>query len=529
MIKKHIKFNSSLTLSILTGFFLGTSIIPFPPWALFFCLAPLFYIWIKECPKKVFLYTTLSFFIGSIIGFYWIAYLIQKFARLSWPLSILICLLFTVFCHIHISFIGFIFAKWIRPFASQKLLSAAAIFALSWSVFPLLFPWNFSLGWLYGGLEGYQFADIIGSDGISGLTIFLNALFLFSFLKLKTTKLPMTAGICFLLFFNFTGSLYVKSLPKTDSTYNVVIGQANIGNIQDQFMQNQYNYKSKIVNEYFRVTQLGLNKSKKKADLIIWPETAFPEYYDQRFFQTPNTKKLMEFIRKNNTNLITGVFAQTPNKKTANAVLFLNKTGSSPSAPVYKKILLAFGEYMPFEEIFPFLRKWFPMVGDFQRGESPQVRSFDEANIGIQICYEGLYPWFSRKLVEKGSQIMVNLTNDSWYGPYSQPWQHMYSSAFRVIENRQPLIRSTNTGISTVILSNGTFLEESPLYAQWGGFYEIPYSSKPQKTIYQRWGYAIPLPLIIILFIISLVYKKPSGKDKFETVTSKYKNRTNRP
>ncbi len=524
-IKTHINFNSPLTLSILTGFFLGTSTIPFPPWALFFCLAPLFYIWMTESPKKVFLYTTLSFFIGSMIGFYWVAYLIQEFAHLSWPLSVLICLLFAVFCHIHISLMGFIFAKWIRQLASQKLLSAAALFAFLWSVFPLLFPWNFSLGWIYGGLQGYQFADIIGSDGISGLTIFLNAFFLFSFLKLKTTKLPMIANISFIILFNFAGSLYIKNLPKPDSIYNVVIGQANIGNLEKQIMLNRYNYKSKIIDNYFKVTQLGLNKSKKKANLIVWPETAFPEYYNHRFFQTPNTKRLIKFIRKNKVNLITGIFARTPNNKTANAVLFLDKTGAPSSTPVYKKILLAFGEYMPFEKTFPFLRKWFPMVGDFQRGKSPQVRSLNEVNIGVQICYEGLHPWFSRELVDKGSQIIINLTNDSWYGPYSEPWQHMYSSAFRVIENRQPLIRATNTGISTVILSDGTFLEKSPLYAQWGGFYEVPYSSKPKKTIYQKWGYAISLPLIIILFIISLAYRKQEGKDKLETVTSEDPNR----
>ncbi len=521
MIKK-INLKSPLTLSILTGIFLGTSTIPFPPWALFFCLAPLFYIWVNENPKKVFIYTTLSFFIGSVIGFYWIAYLIQQFARLSWPLSILICLLFALFCHLHLSFIGYIFARWIRPFTKAPLLAATALFAFFWSVFPLLFPWNFSLGWLYGGLQGYQFADIIGSDGISGLTIFLNALFLLAFLKFKENKLPLAASALLVLIINFAGSLYVKQLPVGDKNYNVVIGQANIGNLEKRFMMDRYNYKTQVIDDYFKVTKMGLEKSKDKADLIIWPETAFPVYYDQQFFHTYSVRRLIEFITQNKTNLITGVFAQASNSKTANAALFLDKTGAPVESPVYKKILLAFGEYMPLESTFPFLRKWFPMVGDFERGSSPQVRSFDDVKLGVQICYESLYPWFSRELSEKGSQIIINLTNDSWYGPYSEPWQHLYMSAFRVIENRTPLIRATNTGISTVILPDGTFLEESPLYAQWGGFYKVPYSSNPKKTIYQQWGYAIPLPLILILFIISFIYRKKDRTGDIGPINGKH-------
>ncbi len=512
---KNINLRSPLTLSILTGILLGTSTIPFPPWALFFSLSPLFYIWLTEEPKKVFIYTCLSFSIGSLIGFFWMTHLLTEFALLPWAASVLVCVFFAVIYHIHLAVLGYAFAKWVRPVAKLPLLSAAAFFAFTWSVFPLLFPWNFSLGWLYGGLQGYQFADIIGADGLSGLTVFLNALFLYSFTSLKKTKLPLALSVLFVILFNFSGSLYVNLLPKPDKTYKVILGQANIGNLEKQFMLNRYNYKTKILNDYFSVSKLGFEKASSKPDLLIWPETALPEYYDYKFFQSYSGLKLTDFVVQNKVNLITGVFAETSNKKTANAALFLDKNALPIGKPVYKKILLAFGEYMPGEKTFPILRKWFPMVGDFERGKSPQVKTLEKIKIGIQICYEGLYPWFSRELSEKGAELMVNLTNDSWYGPYSEPWQHLYLSAFRVIENRLPLIRATNTGISTVVLADGTFLEQSPLFAQWGGFYEIPYTSNPKKTVYQKWGYAIPLPLILILFIISFVYS-PKGRKKNE-------------
>jgi apolipoprotein N-acyltransferase len=269
------------------------------------------------------------------------------------------------------------------------------------------------------------------------------------------------------------------------------------------------------------VTAKGLEEAPGSPDVVIWPETAYPEYYDQNFFRTYSGIRLTSYIKKNDFNLITGVFAHTDENKTANAALFLNKNAEPVGDPIYKKILLMFGEYIPGEKTFPVLRKVFPMVGDFARGDEPMVKDFDGVRLGVQICYEGLFPWFSRELVNKGSQIFVNLTNDSWYGPYAEPQQHLYLSAFRAIENRQPLIRATNTGISTVVTADGSFLEKSPIYAQWAGYYEVPYSSEQKKTVYQQWGYAIPLPLTLILFIISLFYEPKKRADERKVENTK--------
>jgi len=502
------KFKSPLALSILTGFLLGTSTIPFPPWALFFCLSPLVYIWITESPKKVFWYTTLSFAIASCIGFFWMSFLLHKFALLPWPISVLVGFLFASFSHIHISIVGYVFAKWIRKFSAAKTLTACSLIALAWLVFPILFPWNFGLGWLYGGLQGYQFADIIGSEGLSTLTVLLNGALLFSFLKIKESKIPLSTTVLVVIIFNFAGGLYGKTVPKSERNLNVVISQANIGNLENEYKKNPQNYKSVVFEKYQRLTEMGLAKSTEKADLIIWPETAFPEYYTRNFFNSPSGMRLKSLVLKEKTDFITGVFAQTQTGKTANAALILNKESDVVEPLVYKKILLAFGEYLPGEQMFPFLRNWFPMVGDFARGDSPQVRTLESARVGIQLCYEGIFPRFSRGLAEQGAEVFINLTNDSWYGPYSEPWQHMYLWAFRAVETRTPMIRSTNTGISTVALADGTLMEQSPLHKTWAGFYKVPLKTDKKQTIFVRWGHNLPLPFILIVFILSLIYGK---------------------
>ena len=424
------------------------------------------------------------------------------------PISGLLCFLFAFFCHIHLSFVGLIFAKWLRNFSKTPLLTAAALFAFSWSVFPLLFPWNFGLGWLYGGLKGYQFADIIGVEGLSALTIFINGFFLFALLNIKKNQLFLSGGITFLLIFNLAGSLYEKSFKKPERLYNVVVAQANIGNLEAEFRRNPYSYKNDVLDRYIKLSEKGMKESPNPTDLIVWPETAFPDYYDRDFTKTLGAQKLFAFVERNQSPLITGIFADTRTYRTANAALFLDKNANITTPPVYKKILLAFGEYMPGESYFPIFRKWFPMVGNFERGDSPQVRTVDGVKVGVQICYEGVFPWFSRVLSKKGAQIMVNLTNDSWYGVHSEPLQHLYLGAFRAIETRTPWVRSTNTGISTAVLADGTFLKQSPLNEQWGGLFEIPIEKEHKLTIYTKWGYAISLPLILIVFILSLIYGK---------------------
>ena len=97
---------------------------------------------------------------------------------------------------------------------------------------------------------------------------------------------------------------------------------------------------------------------------------------------------------------------------------------------------------------------WFPHTADFARGDGPQIRRYRGLLLGPQICYEGLFPGFSRKLADQGAQVFVNVTNDSWFGTRAEPYQHLAMTLARGIEFRRPVIRATNTGISTAMLRN---------------------------------------------------------------------------
>jgi len=167
-----------------------------------------------------------------------------------------------------------------------------------------------------------------------------------------------------------------------------------------------------------------------------------------------------------------------------------------------KTLLLAFGEHIPFAEHFPFLKTWFKEVADFARGRGPSILNQGDIRLGAQICYESLFPTFSKSLADKGAHLIVNVTNDSWYGKSSEPYQHMYMTLARAIEFRRPLIRATNTGFTTAITAKGEIMTRSPLYVEWHHLYRVPYLEDPPVTFFQVYGiYLVPALLWLLLIV----------------------------
>lgn len=151
-----------------------------------------------------------------------------------------------------------------------------------------------------------------------------------------------------------------------------------------------------------------------------------------------------------------------------------------------KNFLLIFGEYIPFSNWFPFLKKWLPEAGDFIAGESVDVFDLKGIRLGVMICYEDIIPSFTRKLVGKEPNVLLNITNDAWFGKTAEPYLHLQLATFRAIENRLFLLRSTNTGVSAVIDPVGRILQETSLDNMETIAAEVAVLST--DTIYRRYG-----------------------------------------
>ena len=339
----------------------------------------------------------------------------------------------------------------------------------------------------------------------------------------------LTLGIiAVLVIMHFTGLAKETTWSETDQSVSFTLAQGNIGNEEKLISEYGRGFQPAIIEKYISQTNEYLTKKTEenlqfKSDIILWPETAMPISMDPHFEKHPLQMKIQSQVRNWNSVLITGAYSTDQFKRdhlgsliTRNSVFFLGSDG--PQQPAYyKSQLLAFGEYMPFGEMFPFLYKLLPFVGTFERGPGPVAKKLSLADqrtihVGPQICYESLDPEFSRGLAQAGTDIIFNVTNDSWFGDWAEPYQHMMMTLARGVEVRRPLVRATNTGFSSVILANGQELERSQINTKWVHTYDVSYKSSAPLSFYTRWGH---FDWILLFFgLIIIIINRPINMRK---------------
>lgn len=517
MMGKISGFIKSYRGPIVAGLMYGTSYIPFPPWAILFCLAPLFLFLLETTSRKrVFLGAWLTQFILTLIGFHWIAFTAHEFGQFPWPVSVVVLVLFAGLIHLHVP-IAALIAHELRARLHLKPVAAlfvfAIVFALVERAWPMIFPFHLGYTLLWAKLPIAQWADVIGFAGLSTLIWLANAWIAALWRRHREGGAIFNQGLALI---GLVLALTVGALPKkqawkdTDDRIDVLTVQADIGNFDKVYAEQGKGFQATITYKYMNLTQQGL-LANPGAQLIMWPETAFPDTPDR----PERSRKHLDILKAGlggfGVPLLTGGYARDAQSTvpgqppaTYNALFLLGPTAEILSGPYRKTTLLAFGEYLPFSEEFPILLKWLPFISNFGRGHGPDPLTWrrpdgSTVKIGGQICYEGLFPDFTRGLAEQGAQVLANVTNDSWFGTLFAPRQHMIMTLARAIEVRRPLIRSTNTGITTAILASGDMLERSPQNEEWSGLFPVAFKKDPGQTIYVRFGHFDWVLLLIAL------------------------------
>jgi apolipoprotein N-acyltransferase len=217
-----------------------------------------------------------------------------------------------------------------------------------------------------------------------------------------------------------------------------------------------------------RYRELTLAAAGERPALIVWPETATPF-----FFQEPGRYRqdLLALAREANAWVLFGspAFRRAAHGgfDELNRAYLVSPAGLEVDS--YDKIqLVPFGEYVPFRRVFFFVDQIVHAIGTIVPGVVPTVFEMPGARFGVLICYEGIFPGLTREFVAGGADFLVNVTNDAWYGRTSAPRQHLAHATLRAVENRVPLVRAANTGISAVIDPDGRIRWEGPLFeALW--------------------------------------------------------------
>jgi apolipoprotein N-acyltransferase len=450
-------------------------------------LIPLLYLAARNQPPACFTLGWLAGFSNGLSLLYWITYVVNRYGNLPLLVSLGICFLLVAYLAI---FPGLFCAglSWLRNRGLPWLAAAPFLWVtleLGKSRLLTGFPWE-NLGYSqYSWLPVIQMADITGVFGISFVLVLSNVLlFTLIFPVNRERKVLSRLYPSLILVFLVStvvgyGSWRLAELEGHHGpSFKVALVQGNIA--QDTKWDPAF--QQATLEKYERLTK---KVAKQQPQLVIWPETATPFYFGA---DRKNTKALLRQVRELQIPLL---FGSPAYRRTDERLRLYNRAylldGSGMLIDYYDKIhLVPFGEYVPWKKLLFFVDKLVQATGDFASGKKAVVMDLLPAKIGVLICYEAIFPELSRDLVNAGANLLVNITNDAWFGRSSAPYQHLSMAVLRSVENHVPMARCANTGISAFIDSAGRILQVTRLFEAATMLRSVQLGEG--KTLYTQYG-----------------------------------------
>jgi len=477
-------------------------------------LVPLFYAIEGESMRRVFRWAYLQGFAANVVSLYWIPIPLHDFADVPMRYAI-----FPMFALAAIVAINSAFAIWAGEFVSRRtripavLTMPIAWTALEWfrTYVPASFPWNL-LGYAaYRYLELIQFAEFTGVYGVSAFIVFFNAvvyivMFRRGVYRLQTISLSVLTAM--MLAFVAFGAWRIKNVRKTPATgsFKVAMVQGNI----PQSLKWDPNFLPQSYKVYQDET---VDAAKRGADVIVWPEAAAAFLFqpDDRYpamlvSDSQYRTNLLTLARNIGKPILFGAPALAVQNDRVTG--FYNRadlvSDQGELVAHYDKIeLVPFGEYVPARAILGyFVNKVVNGFGDLIPGKDQTLFDLKGAKLGILICYESIFPDLTRREVNEGADVLVNITNDAWYGESSAPYQVLAMAALRSVETKLPMVRVANTGISALIDPSGLITNRTPLFKR--GTEIVNVSWRPVRTFYTIVG-DLFAEICFVLMAIGLV------------------------
>ena len=331
-----------------------------------------------------------------------------------------------------------------------------------------------------------QSADLVGPYGASFLIMWFNAAAYDVFMSWQLSRpvrwkaLPLV-GLCVIASVVY-GTLRLRAI----TTETAKAAKLSVAAVQGDIGIN-LKWNPVLVRHNLQAYQ-DLTKQADGAVLVIWPETAVEPWLADDLEQVPrgvlpslNAGQFFIFGARSFSGHISG-----PDFKAFNTA-FLSDGNGRILSHYHKQVLLAFGEYLPFAGILSKL-PGVPFADGFTPGKGPHTLDLPGSiHVAPLICYEDLMPGIARAFVKAGeANLLVNMTNDAWYGRTVAPWQHARLAQWRAIETRRTLLRVTNTGVTAVINPEGEIIESLPLFAP--GVLKTEVALMDGETPYVRFG-----------------------------------------
>ncbi|MBZ5694968.1 MAG: apolipoprotein N-acyltransferase [Acidobacteriia bacterium] len=343
----------------------------------------------------------------------------------------------------------------------------------------IAFPWNLTGYAASGNLAFVQLTTVTGIYGLSFVIAAYGSLVAYAVLagrqRVWKAVLAVTAA---LILISFGGRYFVPSAAAHHVAHLV---QTNFS----QSYEYPPDWMPTHAGDLDQLEQISVDAAKRMPGLIVWPEVPAPfSLQDQAF-----AARAQRIARNSGVDFLVGV--EDWKKDAAgkwlatNSAVLLGPSGQR-SFTYDKMRLVPFGEYVPLRRWLTFAGKLTADIGDFTPGSTYSVGNLPGGRFGAFICYEAIFPERVRRFTAGGAELLVNMSNDGWFGRSAAPAQHLMMARVRAVENRRWLLRDTNNGFTVAVDPYGRFAAQLPTDIR--GQLDAPYDFRSDETLYVRFG-----------------------------------------
>jgi apolipoprotein N-acyltransferase len=493
--------------------FAGVDVWPFA----FVAFGPLWISMRGQTPKRALQLGLLAGTTMNVLGFYWLLVMLQMFSGFPTAACIFFLLVVCSYQGMRIGVMGWLYGR-AEARGWPALPAFFGAFVASELAYPLLFPWYYAAT-VHKVPAVTQVAEL-GGPILVGLVLLCANVALFEPLLARCERRPVDrvrVGACFAavavaLLFGFVRIPQVDARVAAAEPVKVGIVQGNMGLLA----------KREDPSEGLRRhLQTSAELKKRGADFVVWSESSvtMPMHEDL----APQMLKTRVGSRLDLPAIFGAVMYNRKDKRELwyNVAVSTDRAGTV-NARYDKEYLLQFGEHLPFSETFPILNEWSPNSGRFTPGTKLDPLTVDlgvaKHQVAVLICYEDIIPAFTNAISRATSpELLVNITNDAWFGATTEPWEHLALAELRAVEHRKFLIRSTNSGVSAVVDPVGRLLANTQVRDVQGGSYPsadsllatVRWMNDGKVTIYERLGDA-PWWIIAALALAAAFVRKPA-------------------
>src|SRR5581483_5564481 len=448
-----------------------------------------------QAPRRVFGYAWVQGFACNLVALYWVEFTLHHFAGVNPVLAtgplLLLAAIEALYTGLPIWAAELTTARLRLPIFVTLPIVWPAIEWLRSIDAPIAFPWDLVGYTAYRSLPLIQFAEITGVYGVSALIVFFNAV-IFVVLFERHSRRTQTWSLGFLTAVMVAvlvfGTIRIDELraERPADRIRVAMVQGDI----PQSIKWDPSFLDASFNIYARQTAQAAHHH---VDLVVWPEAAAAFFFQPDAIYPPRfagdalyRERLLKLAESTGVPILFGAPAlgRAPDGSigTHNRAYLVSAEGKV--AGYYDKIqLVPFGEYVPFRAVLGFVvNRIVHGFGDMLPGTIQTLFDVKGARLAVLICYESIFPDLTRRAVKGGADILVNITNDAWYGKSSAPHQLLAMAALRTVETKVPMVRVANTGISAIIRPDGRITARTPLFKRGTEIEDVAW--RPRRTIY---------------------------------------------